>query len=60
MKTSDHKRAEFTLGNQMARADGAKMARESAGIFRDWVVVGHRRLVGDPPLSSGFVALGDP
>ncbi len=44
----------------MARGDGAKMARESSGIFRDWVIVGYRRLVGKGPVSSGFAALGNP
>jgi hypothetical protein len=45
---------------KLARGDGAKMARESAGISRDWVVVGHRRSSGDRSFTSGFVALGDP
>lgn len=53
-------RGELTLRSKMARADGAKMARDSAGIFRDRAIVGHRRSVRDRSVSSGITALGDP
>jgi hypothetical protein len=60
MRTADHNPRWVHARWQMARGDGAKMARESAGIFRDWVVVSHRPRVGHRPVTSGFAAHDDP